>query len=492
MTEYSIYQDIRERSHGDVYIGVVGPVRTGKSTFIKKFMDLLVLPNMDDAHIAARARDELPQSAQGKTIMTTEPKFVPNEAVEITLDHNAKLRMRLIDCVGYIVDGASGYMEEDGPRMVSTPWSAEPIPFNQAAEVGTKKVICDHSNIGLVITTDGSITDIDRESYVPAEERVIRELKAINKPFIVLLNSANPQSTKCRELKAHLEQKYDTPVLAVNCRELTGEDIEKIMETVLFEFPVSEIKFNLPGWVMGLDKDHWLSKNFTTAISEEIDSVEKIRSIRSLCEKLSGYDFIQSSRIDGIDLGRGRAVLMLSAPETLFYQVLGEESGFDISDEESLISLIRDLAKTKSEYDKISYALHQVKECGYGVVSPTTDELSLEEPKIIKQGGKYGVRLKASAPSIHMIRANIEAEVSPIVGTEKQSRELIHYLLDEFQTDPTKIWESNIFGKSLYELVNEGVNNKLAKMPTETRQKLATTLERVINEGSGGLICIIL
>ena len=403
MTEYSIYQDIRERSHGDVYIGVVGPVRTGKSTFIKKFMDLLVLPNMDDAHIASRTRDELPQSAQGKTIMTTEPKFVPNEAVEITLDHNARLRMRLIDCVGYVVDGATGYMEEDGPRMVSTPWSQEPLPFTQAAEIGTKKVICDHSNIGLVITTDGSIADIERESYIPAEERVIRELKAINKPFIVLLNSSNPHSQNCRELKAHMEQKYDTPVLAVNCRELTSEDIEKIMETVLFEFPVSEIKFNLPGWVMGLDKDHWLSQNFATAISEEIDSVNKIRSIRSLCEKLSGYDFIQSSRIDGIDLGRGRAVLMLSAPEKLFYQILGEESGFDIADEESLISLIRELSKTKSEYEKISYALHQVRECGYGVVSPTTEELSLEEPKIIKQGGKYGVRLKASAPSIHIM-----------------------------------------------------------------------------------------
>ena len=404
MTEYSIYQDIRERSHGDVYIGVVGPVRTGKSTFIKKFMDLLVLPNMDDAHTASRTRDELPQSAQGKTIMTTEPKFVPNEAVEITLDHNSKLRMRLIDCVGYVVDGATGYMEEDGPRMVSTPWSHEPLPFTQAAEIGTKKVICDHSNIGLVITTDGTITDIERENYVLAEERVIHELKAINKPFIVLLNSANPQSQKCRDLKSQLEEKYDTPVLAVNCRELTGEDIEKIMETVLFEFPVSEIKFNLPGWVMGLDREHWLSRNFAAAISEEIDSVEKIRNIRSLCEKLSGYDFIQASRIDGIDLGRGRAVLMLSAPERLFYQVLGEESGFDIADEESLIALIRELAKTKSEYDKISYALHQVKECGYGVVSPTTEELSLEEPKIIKQGGKYGVRLKASAPSIHMIR----------------------------------------------------------------------------------------
>lgn len=492
MTEYSIYQDIKERSGGDVYIGVVGPVRTGKSTFIKKFMDLLVLPNMDDTHKAARTRDELPQSAQGRTIMTTEPKFVPNEAVEVTLDGSAKMRVRMIDCVGYIVDGSTGYVEDDEPRMVSTPWSDDPIPFYQAAEVGTKKVICDHSNIGLVITTDGSITEIDRENYIPAENRVINELKEINKPFIILLNSADPDSAHCHKVRRELEETHGVPVMAVNCHNLCEGDIEKIIESVLFEFPVREIKINLPGWVMGLDNSHWLSEKFTSAICDEIEPVEKIRNIRPLCERLSGYDFIQSSHIDGIDLGSGCAVLNLSAPEALFYQILGEESGFEITNEENLISLIRDLAHIKSEYDKISYALHQVKECGYGVVSPTTDELSLEEPKIVKQGGRYGVRLKASAPSIHMIRANIEAEVSPIVGTEKQSQELIHYLLDEFQTDPAKIWESNIFGKSLYELVNEGVNNKLAKMPDETRRKLATTLERVINEGSGGLICIIL
>ena len=492
MTEYSIYQDIKERSGGDVYIGVVGPVRTGKSTFIKKFMDLLVLPNMDDSHKAARTRDELPQSAQGRTIMTTEPKFVPNEAVEITLDSNAKMRVRMIDCVGYIVDGSTGYIEDDEPRMVSTPWSDDPIPFYQAAEVGTKKVICDHSNIGLVITTDGSITEIDRESYIPAENRVINELKEINKPFIILLNSQDPDSSNCLKIKNELEAKHGVPVMAVNCNKLSESDIEKIIESVLFEFPVREIKINLPCWVMSLDTDHWLSEAFTGAICNEIEPVEKIRNIRSLCEKLSDYDFIQTSHIEGIDLGKGCAIINLSAPEALFYQILGEESGFEISDEESLISLIRDLAHTKSEYDKISYALHQVKECGYGVVSPTTDELSLEEPKIVKQGGRYGVRLKASAPSIHMIRANIEAEVSPIVGTEKQSQELIHYLLDEFQSDPSKIWESNIFGKSLHELVNEGLHTKLEHMPDESREKLAGALQRIVNEGSRGLICVIL
>ncbi|MDD6735598.1 MAG: stage IV sporulation protein A [Clostridiales bacterium] len=492
MTDYSIYQDIKERSGGDVYIGVVGPVRTGKSTFIKKFMDLLVIPNIENAYQAERTRDELPQSAQGRTIMTTEPKFIPNEAVEINLGDNARMNVRMIDCVGYVVDGSTGYIEDDSPRMVSTPWSDEPMPFYEAAETGTKKVICEHSTIGLVVTTDGSICEIDRDSYVPAENRVISELKQINKPFIVVLNSVNPNSPSCRTLKSELEQKYGVPVVAVNCQELTESDIHSIIETVLFEFPLQEIRIKLPSWVMQLGGGHWLSRKINDAIHDEIRPVEKISNVCTLCKNLSGYDFIRSSDIDGIDLGCGNAVLRLSTPEKLFYQILGEESGFEITGEESLIGLIRDLSRTKAEYDKVSYALHQVRECGYGVVSPTTDELTLEEPKIIKQGGRYGVKLKASAPSIHMIRANIQAEVSPIVGTEKQSEDLVHYLLDEFQNDPTKIWQSNIFGKSLYELVNEGVNNKLAKMPDEARQKLATTLERIINEGSGGLICIIL
>lgn len=492
MSEYSIYQDIKERSGGDVYIGVVGPVRTGKSTFIKKFMDLLVIPNMENSYQAERARDELPQSAQGRTIMTTEPKFVPNEAVEINLGDNARMRVRMIDCVGYIVDGSMGYVEDDEPRMVTTPWSESPIPFHEAAEVGTKKVICDHSTIGLVVTTDGSITEIDRESYVQAENRVIAELKEINKPFVVVLNSQNPRSSSCQSLKAELEKKHGVPVVAVNCQELDEIDINNIIETVLFEFPLQEIRIKMPGWVMQLGNEHWLCEKLGEAVRQEIQPVEKIRGIRGLCENLSGYDFIRSSDIEGIDLGKGNAVLEIMTPEELFYQVLGEESGFEIKDEENLIKLIRDLSKTKTEYDKISTALSQVQECGYGVVSPTIDELTLEEPKIVKQGGRYGVKLKASAPSIHMIRANIQAEVSPIVGTEKQSEELVHYLLDEFKNDPAKIWESNIFGKSLYELVNEGVNNKLSKMPDEARRKLATTLERIINEGSGGLICIIL
>ena len=403
MTEYSIYQDIKERSGGDVYIGVVGPVRTGKSTFIKKFMDRLVIPNIENSYDRERTRDELPQSAMGKTIMTTEPKFVPNEACEITLGDNAKMKVRMIDCVGYIVDDAAGYMEEDGPRMVTTPWSEAPLPFFEAAEIGTKKVICDHSNIGLLVTTDGSTCEIPRQSYVSAEERVVSKLKAINKPFVVLLNSRNPHSHECQSLKCDLEEKYGVPVLAVSCAELTEEDIEKIVETVLFEFPLSEVKIRMPGWIVGLENEHWLVEKLNRAIREETECLEKIRSVREFCERLSCQEFVKSSTIDGIDLGTGRAILDIQVPEELFYRIMGEESGFEITDEEALVKLIKDLSKVKEEYDKISEALRQVKECGYGVVSPTTGELTLEEPKIIKQGGRYGVKLKASAPSIHIM-----------------------------------------------------------------------------------------
>lgn len=492
MADYNIYQDIKERSGGDVYLGVVGPVRTGKSTFIKNFMDLLVIPNLEDSYRAERTRDELPQSAAGHTIMTTEPKFVPNEAVEIALGDNAHMNVRMIDCVGYIVDNASGYIEDDMPRMVSTPWSEEPMPFSEAAELGTKKVICDHSTIGILVTTDGTICDIDRNSYIKAENRVVNELKEINKPFVIVLNSADPTSDYCQNLRAELAEKYGVSVVCANCRELTENDIARIMETVLFEFPLNEITFDFPKWFMRLGTGHWLYQKVLDSLKTEIAPLSKISGVKDLCENLSAYDFIDNSIIDGIDLGKGDVLLKLSVPDELFYQILGEESGFSIDGKESLISLIRDLSETKAKYDKVADALEQVRACGYGIVSPSTDELSLEEPKIVRQGGRYGVRLKASAPSIHMIQANIQAEVSPIVGTEKQSQELVHYLLDEFKNDPSKIWESNIFGKSLYELVNESVKGKLSKMPDEARQKLSSTLERIINEGSGGLICIIL
>ena len=492
MEEYNIYQDIAERSGGDVYIGVVGPVRTGKSTFIKRFMDLLVIPNIGNVYQAERTRDELPQSAAGRTIMTTEPKFIPNEAVAISLGDNASLKVRMIDCVGYIVDGSLGYIEEDTPRMVNTPWYDHPIPFYEAAEIGTKKVITEHSTIGLVVTTDGSITEIDRADYVDAENRVINELKAINKPFVILLNAVSPHSQSTIELKAELERQHGVPVIAVNCEELTAEDINQIIESVLFEFPIREININIPTWVEMLGKDHWLEQAIYEAVREKTEGVEKIRHTRGLAESLSECDFVKNARIEGMDLGQGNVVMDVTMPDQLFYKVLGELSGFDIENEEKLITLIKDLAHVKAEYDKVSLALNEVREKGYGIVSPQTDELTLDEPKIVKQGGRFGVKLKASAPSIHMIRADIETEVSPIVGTEKQSEELVHYLLEEFENDPTKIWESNIFGKSLYELVNEGLHNKLSRMPDESRYKLRETLQRIINEGSGGLICIIL
>ncbi len=492
MEEYNIYNDIAQRSQGDVYIGVVGPVRTGKSTFIKKFMDLLVIPNIENTYQAERARDELPQSAAGRTIMTTEPKFIPNEAVEISLGDNAHLKVRMIDCVGYIVDSSLGYVEGDAPRMVTTPWFDHPISFNEAAEIGTKKVITEHSTIGLVVTTDGSITEIDREDYVDAENRVINELKAINKPFVVLLNSTEPQSAQCGQIKRELEQKHGVPVLAVNCEELGAEDIHNIVETVLFEFPLKEINIQIPEWIEELDNEHWLKKDIYESVINKIESVNRIRDVRALSEGIGECEFVKRSYIEGMDLGDGTVKMCMELPQSLFYKILGEMSGFEIDGEHQLMTLMSSLSQMKTEYDKISFALHEVMENGYGIVSPTTDELTLDEPKIVKQGGKFGVKLKASAPSIHMIRADIETEVSPIVGTEKQSEELVHYLLSEFEADPAKIWQSNIFGKSLYELVNEGLNNKLSRMPDSARMKLKETLQRIINDGSNGLICIIL
>lgn len=492
MEEYNIYQDIAQRNHGDVYIGVVGPVRTGKSTFIKRFMDLLVIPNMENVYQAERTRDELPQSAAGRTIMTTEPKFIPNEAVEISLGDNAHLKVRMIDCVGYIVDNSLGYSEDNEPRMVNTPWFDYPIPFNQAAELGTKKVITEHSTIGLVVTTDGSITDLEREDYIDSENRVINELKAINKPFAVLLNSAHPSDPGTAALGKELEATHGVPVLCVDCEHLTDSDIYNIIETILFEFPLKEISIEFPTWIEALDMSHPLKSDIYNSIINDISDISKVRHTRTLTDKLSQCDFVKRCYIEGIDLGEGTVKINVEIPKDLYYKVLSELSGFEINDEEELLDLLCELSNTKKEYDRISFALHEVRETGYGIVSPSTDELSLDEPKIVKQGGRFGVKLKASAPSIHMIRADIETEVCPIVGTEKQSEELVRYLLSEFETDPAKIWESNIFGKSLYELVNEGLHNKLVKMPEDAQHKLRDTLQKIINEGSGGLICIIL
>ncbi len=488
----SIYHDISRRTDGNIYIGIVGPVRSGKSTFISKFMQTVVIPNIDSSFRRERAIDELPQGAAGKTIMTTEPKFVPEEAISIHLDDNAFMNVRLIDCVGYIVPSAIGYIENRQPRMVMTPWFDTEIPFNMAAEVGTQKVINEHSTIGLVITTDGSITDIPREEYEEAEERVIDELNNINKPFAVILNCKEPCSPESEKLASDMSEKYGKPVIAVNCLEIGEEDIKKILSEILDQFPVKEINIKIPKWLTVLDKEHWLKKEIFTALKNSASGITAIGEVKKIMEKLPDCEHVSCCGVEEIDSGRGSAYVKVEVRNELFYKILGETTGLELCDEADLMPCMIELAEIKKRYERVKTALDEVQATGYGIVMPDMNELSLEEPEIVKQGGKYGVRLRAHAPSIHMMAANIETEVSPIVGSERQSEELIRYLLDEFEESPTKIWESNIFGKSLHELVNEGLHNKLYRMPTDARQKLQETIERIINEGCGGLICIIL
>lgn len=492
MEKFDLYRDIAERTDGDIYIGVVGPVRTGKSTLIKRIMDLLVLPNMDNEFEKERSRDEIPQSGAGRTIMTTQPKFVPNEAVKIAVRENANLNIRMVDCVGYLVKGAIGHMEGEAQRMVRTPWYDYDIPFEEAAEIGTRKVIKDHSTIGLVVTTDGSITDIPRSSYIEAEERVVRELKQIDKPFVMVLNSKYPYEENTVKLRDALEEKYNVPVLALDALNLEENDIYEILSNVLFEFPITEIKLDSPKWIYSLDEDHWLINHIISSFSEATSEIARVREIEGLADRIKESDFVKEARVDNINLGTGHISVRLEPKEGLFYKVLGEECGFEIKGDYQMIGLMKQLAHAKKEYDRLEEALKDVRETGYGLVPPTMDELTLEEPEIIKQGGRFGVRLRASAPSLHLMRADIETEVSPIVGTEKQSEELVKYLLDEFETDPSKLWDSNIFGKSLHELVNEGLSNKLMRMPEDAQLKIQETLQRIINDGSGGLICIIL
>ena len=492
MSEHSIYRDIATRTGGDIYIGVVGPVRTGKSTFIKQFMETTVLPNIKGEFDRNRARDEMPQSASGKTVMTTEPKFVPDEAVEVSMEDGATLKIKMIDCVGYIVPEAIGHIEDGKPRMVNTPWSGEPMPFTQAAEIGTKKVIEEHSTIGMVVTTDGTIGEIPRESYLEAEERVVRELKELKKPFAVILNSANPDTPEATELALSLEDKYGVPVALVNCTELNGEDVGNIMHMVLREFPVSEVKLNIPAWVARLDDTHPVKSGILTSLAKCAAGAEKCGQIPEAFAPLADCEYIAS--VSGIktDYGRGRAEITADLIPGLYWQVLSELTGFEIGGEEALVELLCELSSMKEKYDKVAAAVNEADRRGYGIVMPSLDEMKLEEPEIIKQAGGYGVKLRASAQSIHMIRANIETEINPVVGTEQQSEELIGYLLREFEENPRAIWESNMFGKSLYELMNEGLHTKLEHMPEESRAKLSSTLERIINEGSNGLICIIL
>lgn len=492
MENLGVYEDIKTRTDGDIYVGVVGPVRTGKSTFIKNFMDLLVIPNIENSYKRERARDELPQSAAGRTIMTTEPKFVPNEAVEITVGENLNLRTRLVDCVGYLVNNAIGYMEEDVPRMVKTPWSDEEIPFEEAAEIGTRKVITEHSTIGILVTTDGSITEIPREDYIEAESRVVSELKALNKPFVIVLNTNNPSGEDTIALAKDMEEKYGVSVIPTDCTRLNADDINNIFGKILYEFPVERININLPGWIDGLDPEHELKQELFKEIKEAFKDIRTIKTINAGVSKIKQTEIIVKTTIEKIDLGTGAVTIEILLKNTLFYKILTQITGIEMKNEADLFSSMRALANVKKEYDKVSMALQEVRQKGYGIVMPSMDELILDEPEIVKQGSRFGVKLKAKAPSIHMIRADIETEVSPIVGSEKQSEELVNYLMAEFETDPTKIWESNIFGKNLHELVNEGLQNKLYRMPEDAQGKLQETLERIVNEGSGGLICIIL
>lgn len=492
MNEHSIYEDIALRTGGDIYLGVVGPVRTGKSTFIKRFMETLVLPNIENVYMRERAKDELPQSGSGRTIMTAEPKFVPEEAAAITTEDGASFSVRLIDSVGYMVNGAVGQFEGENERMVTTPWFDEEIPLTMAAETGTRKVMTEHSTIGIVVTTDGSITEIDREDYIEPETRVINEMKEIGKPFLILLNSANPNSENAQALSAELSEKHGVTCIAKNCMTLTSEDVTAIIKSVLFEFPLYEFGIFMPPWVDALTMDHPIKETIFDIIRSCFVNMERIKDVDEAMEALAAGESINGVAIREMDLGRGIVTAQLDVPRELFYTTLSDQSGFDVHDDGDLISLLTELSSVKTEYDKIKDALEEVNRTGYGIVMPTRDELRLEEPEIVRHGGRYGVKLKASAPSIHMIKADIETEVSPAVGGEKASEEIISFLLQGFEGDVSKIWESNIFGKSLYDIASEGLSAKIKKMPEETQGKLQGTLQRIVNEGSGGIICIIL
>lgn len=486
MKDTSIYRDIAKRTGGDIYIGVVGPVRTGKSTFIHKVLDELIIPNIEGDFDKQRANDEAPQSASGRTIMTTEPKFVPDEAVKITTDDGTTMNVKLIDCVGYVVDGSLGGEEEGAARMVQTPWSDEPMEFSRAAEIGTDKVIRDHSTVAVLVTTDGSIGEIKRESYVPAEEKIADELKKTKRPFAIVLNSKNPGAEEARALAESLEEKYDAPVALVNCASLSSVDISEILKLILSEFPIKEMRFKLPKWTKALPESHEIN---VSALKKIKDFSENAQRLLDIDKQIKDNEFFEKVSVNAAD---GTAEFNIPLAESVFYETLSEASGIEIDDEYALFSNVLRLSKTEKEYKKIESALSDAREKGYGIVMPSPEELTLEEPKVSKQNGGFGVKVSAKADSIHMIKAGIKAELCPIVGTEEQTEEVVKYLLDEFESDPKRIWESNMFGKSLYDLVNDGMNAKLINIPDESRSKLSETLERVVNEGANGLICILL
>ncbi len=498
-----VYKEMGERTGGDVYLGVVGPVRTGKSTFIKKFMECAVIPNITDEADRARATDETPQSAAGRTVMTTEPKFVPDEAVKLSFSDNTEIRVKMVDCVGYLIPGALGDTEEGETRMVLTPWSDDPMPFEEAAEEGTRRVIRDHSTVGILVTTDGTIGELPREAYEDAERRVADELKACGKPFAIVLNSAEPGTERAETLALGLEEKYGVPVALINCLELDEGDAEEITKLLLSEFPLREITVRFPEWIGALDRSHWLRSAIGEGIRDSLTGAVRTadapafakgaaEKIGERCAAFSDSADKLSSSIARLDMGSGTCEIKVNLPPRMFYDVIGEVTGIGVSNQEELLSSLRTLAMTKREYDKFAAAIDDVTEKGYGIVMPEQDDLTLDEPEIVRQAGGYGLKLRAAAPSIHMIKAGIETELNPIVGTEQQSEELVRYLLEEFRDDPRGIWDTNLFGKSIYELVNEGLHAKLENLPDDARDKFGQTISRVINEGSKGLICIIL
>lgn len=492
MERQSLYRDIAERCDGDIYIGVVGPVRTGKSTFIKRFMELLVLPNIENEHRRERAVDELPQSGAGKTIMTTQPKFVPDEAVEVRLRDQASFKVRLVDCVGYLIRGVLGLSEGESARMVRTPWFDHDIPFESAAELGTRKVITEHSTLGVVVTTDGSITDMPRTAYVEAEERVVNELKALGKPFVVVLNSTDPNGEQTILLQNSLREKYGVPVLALDIQSMDIEGINELLERLLFEFPLVQAQVSMPAWMTALASDHYLTQSVLDSVRTAAGQMSRVRDNGRLAEAFSDNEYIQSVTVEEILLNEGAVRYRLQPNEGLFYKILSEASGEQVEGEEHLLKLMTELVSAKREYDRVAEALKSVRATGYGLVAPEMSEMSLQQPEIVRQGGRFGVRLKASAPSLHMINVDIQTEINPIVGTEQQSEEMVKYLLSGFESNPDSIWETNMFGKPMGELVREGLNNKLMRMPDDVRMKLRDTMGKIINDGSGGMICILL
>jgi len=488
---FDLYRDIADRTDGEIYIGVVGPVRTGKSTFIARFMEQMVLPLLDNTYKRARAMDALPVSGSGRTIMTTQPKFVPDEAAEIAVD-GSLARVRLVDCVGYLVKGVLGTQENDIPRMVHTPWYDEDIPFEEAAEIGTAKVISDHSTIGLVVTTDGSITDIPRSAYAEAEERVVGELKHLGKPFVIVLNSASPQAMETLALRDTLEQKYDAPVIALDAKAMDEMDINALLEQMLLAFPLREVRIELPTWVQALDEDHWLLQSLFENMRAVAGRELRMRDDDVFTDVFSGSEYAEPLQRGETQLSQGLLGLTLPLKDGLFNKILGEECGTEIHGDAHLLSLLKELVAAKMEYDRVADALESVRETGYGLVTPALSDLTLQDPEIVKQGNRFGVRLKASASSLHLIKTDLTTEVTPVVGTEQQSEEFVRYLLSEFENDPQRIWNTNFFGKSLHEMVREGLNNKLSQMPGDTQDKVQDMLTKIVNEGGGGMICILL